>query len=87
MTELSKENIVPKKKSAMIETLRIRQTSQEACDLDVGEIPGDHLGAGGFDSSLCTYKHVRKWIIIVFISIATFNTVLLFKLCFVLIND
>ena len=51
---------MPKRKHAMVEAMRMRRTSQEAHDLDQGEIPGDHLGAGGFDSSLCTYKHVRK---------------------------
>ena len=48
-----------RKKPAMIEAIRPR-TSEEAPKLDTGEIPGDHLGAAGFDSAFFAHLKV-KW--------------------------
>jgi len=45
----------------MIESLRIRETAEEARDLDNGEVPGDHLGAAGFDSAF--FAHLKVSII------------------------
>ena len=41
----------------MIEAMRIRETAEEARELDNGEIPGDHLGAAGFDSAF--FAHLK----------------------------
>ena len=48
----------------MIESLRIRETAEEARDLDNGEVPGDHLGAAGFDSAF--FAHLKVSIIYYF---------------------
>ena len=55
----------------MIESLRIRETAEEARDLDNGEVPGDHLGAAGFDSAFFAhlkvsiiYYYYTDWLII-----------------------
>ena len=50
-----------RKKPLMIESLRIRETAEEARDLDNGEVPGDHLGAAGFDSAF--FAHLKVSII------------------------
>lgn len=43
----------------MIEALRIRETAEEARELDDGEVPGDHLGAAGFDSAFFAHLKVN----------------------------
>lgn len=45
-----------KKKPAMIEASRMREP-EEAPKLDNGEVPGDHLGAAGFDSAF--FAHLK----------------------------
>lgn len=51
-----------RKKPAMIEAMRPRN-SEEATKLDTGEVPGDHLGAAGFDSAFFAHLKVRQTII------------------------
>ena len=50
------------KKPAMLEAMRVRE-AQEAPLLDNGEVPGDHLGAAGFDSAF--FAHLK--VILLFI--------------------
>lgn len=45
-----------RKKPAMIEAMRMREP-HEAPLLDTGEVPGDHLGAAGFDSAF--FAHLK----------------------------
>jgi len=47
-----------RKKPAMIEAMRMREP-HEAPLLDTGEVPGDHLGAAGFDSAF--FAHLKVW--------------------------
>ncbi|XP_045025411.1 general transcription factor 3C polypeptide 1 isoform X2 [Daphnia magna] len=46
-----------RKKPAMIEAMRMREP-HEAPLLDTGEVPGDHLGAAGFDSAF--FAHLKR---------------------------
>lgn len=46
------------KKPAMIEALRVRE-AHEAPLKDNGEVPGDHLGAAGFDSAFFAHLKVK----------------------------
>nr|CAH0105604.1 unnamed protein product [Daphnia galeata] len=46
-----------RKKPAMIEAMRMREP-HEAPTLDTGEVPGDHLGATGFDSAF--FAHLKR---------------------------
>ena len=46
-----------RKKPAMLEAVRPR-LADEAPSLDDGHVPGDHLGAAGFDSALFTHLKV-----------------------------
>lgn len=48
-----------RKKPAMIEAVRPR-LAEEAPSLDDGHIPGDRLGAAGFDSALFTHLKVES---------------------------
>ena len=48
-----------RKKPAMIEAVRPRLV-EEAIALDVGQVPGDHLGAAGFDSALFAHLKVKS---------------------------
>lgn len=48
-----------KKKPAMIEAVRTREP-HEAPLLDNGEVPGDHLGAAGFDSAFFAHLKVNR---------------------------
>ena len=47
-----------RKKPAMMEAMRVREP-HEAPTLDTGEVPGDHLGAAGFDSAF--FAHLKVW--------------------------
>jgi len=47
------------KKPAMIEALRVRE-AHEAPLKDNGEVPGDHLGAAGFDSAFFAHLKVKN---------------------------
>lgn len=44
----------------MMEALRVRESPEEARELDKGDIPGDHLGAAGFDSAFFAHLKVKK---------------------------
>jgi hypothetical protein len=46
-----------KKKPDMIEAMRTRETAEEAREYDNGEVPGDRLGAAGFDSAF--FAHLK----------------------------
>lgn len=48
-----------RKKPAMIEAVRVREAN-EAPLLDNGEVPGDHLGAAGFDSAFFAHLKVTQ---------------------------
>ena len=48
-----------KKKPDMVEAMRIRETAEEARALDDGQVPGDHLGAAGFDSAF--FSHLKVY--------------------------
>ena len=47
-----------KKKPDMIAALRVRTTADEAKGLDNGSVPGDRLGAAGFDSAFSAHAKV-----------------------------
>lgn len=49
-----------RKKPVMMEAVRPRD-AEEAPKLDTGGVPGDHLGAAGFDSAFFAHLKVCKF--------------------------
>lgn len=68
-----------RKKPAMIEALRVRE-SFEAPQMDNGEVPGDHLGAAGFDSAFFAHLKVNSLIVARYVSCIIYVYFVIFAL-------